>query len=192
MRRRLAAALITRYSDLATGKPTFDLSAALEILDSSSLEVWGRLKRLGEGDTMLASKVVKGNAEDRRDATYVRYELLVDKNARSLTKTADYELKTFYGQLQYIVRIKIPANQPSLPPSPDITVIAFGVLQQCKLTCSHSHGLDMHYYKDMGSIDVVDVTSIQCLIGRTRWKNEWVIFDRSGPLARGVAEYDDD
>ena len=36
------------------------------------VEFWGKFRRLGGGDTMRAAAVCQSNAEDRRDASYVR------------------------------------------------------------------------------------------------------------------------
>jgi hypothetical protein len=42
--------------------------------------------------------------------------------------------------------------------------------------------------RDMGRLDVVDVTCLQCLVGRVKDNNRWAIIDRSGHLVRAVAE----
>lgn len=63
---------MTRYSKMS-GELVFDRTTAKQILNlATSVEVWGRLKKTGAGDIMLASEVVKANMEDRRDATFVR------------------------------------------------------------------------------------------------------------------------
>jgi hypothetical protein len=45
--------------------------------------------------------------------------------------------------------------------------------------------LDMPYYqKEDGAIDLVDIATIQCLVGRIFDRGWWVIIDRSGQVAR--------
>ncbi|KAF5319954.1 hypothetical protein D9611_011078 [Ephemerocybe angulata] len=190
MKRRVAVALVTRFSK-PNGDLVIDVATALRLLDESVVEMWGRVKRLEGGDTMLASEVVTTNAEDRRNASYVRYEFLENRNARLTKKEPDYVLKTYYGNLRYLFHINIPKNLPFLPPDlQELAPIVFGAIQPCEITRDHPQGLDIHYYKTVSEIDhLVDLASIQCLVARTQWENEWAIFDRSGKLAR--TEFDD-
>jgi len=53
-----------------------------------------------------------------------------------------------------------------------------------------SNSLDMHFYRDVGVLDVVDITCLQCLVGRVKDGARWAIIDRSGRLARAVEEMD--
>lgn len=115
----------------------------------------------------------------------------MDTNARSRNKKAVYELQTFYGQLQHIFLLRIPSALLPLPdPSPpETTCVALAFVQQCQIMRNHPNGLDIHYYRKMGSVDVVDITSVQCLVARAPLEKEWALFDRSGSLAR--AEFRD-
>lgn len=47
--------------------------------------------------------------------------------------------------------------------------------------------LDMHYYRNKGYTELVDITAIQCLVGRTFDRGWWTIIDRSGKLAQAEA-----
>ncbi|KAF8912419.1 hypothetical protein CPB85DRAFT_1220282, partial [Mucidula mucida] len=43
--------------------------------------------------------------------------------------------------------------------------------------------LDMPYYKKKGTYEIVNMTMVQCLVGRVQVKNTlWAIIDRSGVL----------
>lgn len=69
----LAGAIITRFSKLnGQQEDLMPMKRAKELLASSAIEGWGRLRRLKGGDTMLAAALVSQQADDRRDATYVR------------------------------------------------------------------------------------------------------------------------
>lgn len=48
--------------------------------------------------------------------------------------------------------------------------------------------LDIHSFsKERDSLEVVDITSVQCLVGRIKYqKDNWAIIDRSGKLARAM------
>lgn len=59
----------------------------------------------------------------------------------------------------------------------------------CVEPTAASNGLDLHYYSKMGRVEVVDLTCVQCVVGRVKdpdTKNGWVVIDRSGSLARAV------
>ena len=55
-----------------------------------------------------------------------------------------------------------------------------------------TNDLDMHYYRRYGRVEVVDITGIQCLVGRIRDVDNkwWGIIDRSGKLARARFDLD--
>ncbi|KAF8160546.1 hypothetical protein K438DRAFT_1619176, partial [Mycena galopus ATCC 62051] len=46
--------------------------------------------------------------------------------------------------------------------------------------------LDIHFYSRLGALEVIDVTSVQFLVGRVKDSREWAIIDRSGSLARAI------
>ncbi|KIJ59345.1 hypothetical protein HYDPIDRAFT_100865 [Hydnomerulius pinastri MD-312] len=154
------------------------------------MEQWGKVKRLDGGDTMHAA-VLSGLREDSRDATYVRYETLVDQFARQPRRRPEYVMKTFYGRLAHIFTVSLPSST-SLHLS-DSTIHFLAAIETCEIERSRAD-LDIHYYRKLGALDTVDITCIQCLVGRVRVGDQWAIIDRSGDLARAVyaAEDDDD
>ncbi|KAF9546385.1 hypothetical protein CPC08DRAFT_738550 [Agrocybe pediades] len=168
----LIAALSTRYSK--------HVNTVRRAFASAHIELWGKIQILGGGDTIRASEVGSSKSEDSRNATYIRYELLVDKNARFSRKKPELVPKTHYGQLQYIVMVKLKPSKGLDIPNGDTILLA--VVKSCKIIKSTT--LDMHFYKTYGSTDAVDATTLQCLVGRVFDRNHWIIFDRSGNLAR--------
>jgi hypothetical protein len=96
--------------------------------------------------------------------------------------------ETFYGQLQHIFVVKMPAAPQLLAgiANPEILILA------SILTCDieEKNDLDMHYYKTHGRTEVVDITTVQCLVGRVKDRGSWTIIDRSGNLARATFELD--
>ncbi|KAJ7442912.1 hypothetical protein B0H11DRAFT_1932110 [Mycena galericulata] len=105
--RSIAAALSTR-----TGAKMPQVNKALK---DAIIEEWGKVRRIDsdEGDTMKSCSL-GSITEDARDATYVRYEMLVDKFAQRRNTPAQYELRTFYGQLTHIYHVHFPAACPDL------------------------------------------------------------------------------
>ncbi|KAG5644031.1 hypothetical protein DXG03_009246 [Asterophora parasitica] len=141
---------------------------------------------------------------DSRDASYVRYAMLVDKFGRRKRRKPVYELQTFYGQLQHIYLLKLPPScsrdlKVDSNGTEDTTVILAGIrsykLDEGENVTLADAGLDFQFYTTTGGFDVVDITSVQALVGRVQSlenTRQWVIIDRSGTLARAVFADDDD
>lgn len=99
----------------------------------------------------------------------------------------DLELRTFYGQLLHIVVVCL-AKSHSLGIEKSETIF-LAAIQMCVEPTAASNGLDLHYYSKMGRVEIVDLTCVQCVVGRVKdpdTKNGWVVIDRSGSLARAV------
>ncbi|KAF7336408.1 hypothetical protein MSAN_02294800 [Mycena sanguinolenta] len=176
--RTIAAALSTR-----TGATMAEVTAALR---RASIEEWGKVRRIDSdaGDTMRSCSLGIV-AEDARDATYVRYEMLVDQNTRYRNRPENFKLETFYGQLTHIYRVHLPDACPSLHTEGPTTYI-LAAIRSCTLKPDDKElaGLDIHFYSSHGSLDVVDITTVQSLVGRVKRTDTWAIIDRSGALAR--------
>jgi hypothetical protein len=188
---KIIAALATRYSTT--------VAVIRKHVAVDQIEEWGKVRRIDGGDTMNASALMS-STEDRRDATFVRvsapyvsrhtctdissiqYETLVDTNSRVRRRAPNFELKTFFGQLEHIFLVRIStAMALGLTEGAEVLLAA---VRNCNILSSND--LDMHYYQDFGCLDVVDVTCLQCLVARAPVEKTWVIFDRSGTLSRAV------
>ncbi|KAF5353611.1 hypothetical protein D9758_013768 [Tetrapyrgos nigripes] len=172
----LIGALVTRFDDENENHVTHGV--VQRHLKDADVQVWGKVQRIDseEGETMRASEVGNVRAEDHRDASYVRYEMYVD-----ITHTSNVDLQ-FELATSYALNLLAP------------TEIIMAQIKSCKLDQNDRiNSLDVHFYSSMGQTDVVDITCIQCLIGRVPLgRNRWAIVDKSGSLARALAELDDD
>lgn len=96
------------------------------------------------------------------------------------------ETVTHYGKLEHIITVTLPEGHQSLQPStPTNSIVA--LIHRCILKEDDPQlaGLDIHFFsKEKQSFDTVDITSVQCLVGRVKSGNSWAIIDRSGKLAR--------
>ncbi|KAF9470229.1 hypothetical protein BDN70DRAFT_821602, partial [Pholiota conissans] len=174
---KIVATLATRY-----GK---NPAIIKRHLSRDNIEFWGKLRRIDGGDLMRAADVGQVVAEDRRDATHVRYQLYVDKYTRFKRIAPEFVLQTFYGQVQQFVLIRLPPT-PQLNLSEPATLI-YAFIRTCPIT-SHHPKLDVHYYSnEQGSTDLVDIATVQCLVGRIYDRGTWAIIDRSGKLARAAS-----
>ncbi|GBE87125.1 hypothetical protein SCP_1003720 [Sparassis crispa] len=146
------------------------------------IKLWGKVRILPDGDTIHAAALSKPR-EDRCDATYVRYEVLVDKNARFHCRRVALEIHTFYGQLQHIFAVRLAPSQPLQLTKPTTLILA--TIKSCRIERSHNT-LDIHFFSDTGAVDVIDISCIQCVIGRVPDGDHWAIIDHSGSLACAV------
>jgi hypothetical protein len=119
--------------------------------------------------------------------------MLVDKYARQAHRQPKYELQTFYGQLEniYAIHFSLTSQQDLGPDCPSIVILA--AIRSCILETADSQlkSLDIRYYTGTGALHVIDITSVQCVVGHIWDRNKWAIIDRSSSLARAFYVEDD-
>jgi len=59
-----------------------------------------------------------------------------------------------------------------------------GVIKACTITCIDDLGT--LYYEELGPLEVVDLATIHCVIGRVYDRGCWAIIDRSEKTAKTV------
>ncbi|TBU31203.1 hypothetical protein BD311DRAFT_786599 [Dichomitus squalens] len=168
----IARHLSTRYG--------IALSVARRVIPMT-LEHWGKLRISNGGDLIHAHHVVK-RPRDGRDASFVRYEDWVDRHARNHRADPDFVAKDFWGQLLNIFVLNIDDSGAYLLGEHSSRRTFFLTeVRRCKIVSKDVLG--NMYYREMGTVDVVDLESIQCVVGRIYDRKEWAIVDRSDPLA---------
>ncbi len=115
----------------------------------------------------------------------LQYELKVDRNARYRNRPVEYVPETFWGQLRQILVVKIDPIPSATPPELEPQILLLAVIRTCAIEDDHNL-LDIHYYKNHGRTEVVDLNTVQCCVGRVKDRGRFAIVDRSGPLARAV------
>jgi hypothetical protein len=113
-----------------------------------------------------------------------QYEVLVDKYAHHKKKKAVFEQHTFYGQLQHILVCPLPAHKFFNPPNTQnlrAETLLFAAIRPCR--SKPNTGTGIHHYSNLGSLEVIDLASIQAVVGRVFNQDHWAIIDRSGELA---------
>ena len=118
--------------------------------------------------------------------------MLIDKYTNKKRHKPVFKAETFYSQLQHIfvVRFSELCQDNRVEPEKPIFLAA---IRNCKLTTDDPQlvKLDIHLYTQMGTLDIIDITSIQALIGRVKSqvsRGTWAIIDRSSTLARAIYE----
>lgn len=130
--------------------------------------------------------------------------MYIDLYASRKNVPPKYKLQTFYGRLEYlfVIRFTNPDSaltRKSLGVEDDEALQSVYILAACR-QCIVKEGtsidldrLDIHLYSNQGSLDVVDVMAVQSLVGRIPdLVEKWAIIDRSGSLARAIAEEAED
>jgi hypothetical protein len=99
--------------------------------------------------------------------------MLVDIFARQRRHQLKFELQTFYGQLQHIFVIRFTTANENLGLDGPTTII-LAAIWTCILDNEDTFpgNLDIHYYTKDGALHFVDVTNIQCLVGRIKMELE--------------------
>ena len=95
-------------------------------------------------------------------------------------------LKMFFGELQRIVKIDVPAT-PQLNLKEPQTLF-FAIVKQCNATQSKEGFWE---YTVLGGLEAVDIGLIQCIVGRIFDRGKWVIIDRSGDRAHADIDTDE-
>ena len=115
--------------------------------------------------------------------------MLVDKYARRAHRQPEYELQTFYGRLEHIFVVQFKGRGPYPGRRQgDAHTLFLVAIRTCTLDQPDPQlqALDIHCYSSEGPLHVVDIMSLQCLVGRIWDRNRWAIIDRSGSLARAL------
>ncbi|KAI4522787.1 hypothetical protein K525DRAFT_197963 [Schizophyllum commune Loenen D] len=160
-------------------------------LTRDAVQQYARVHILPDGDEICASCIAP-HSEDRREASYVKYDLLIDIHRRNHRRSPVFVPKSFYGELQNIFLVRLPASaRAALDCSDDrgdadapVVLILAGILQ-CETVPVPP--LKNPVFSVMGAYEVVDITSVQCLVGRTKspvgsGSKPWAIIDRSAAI----------
>ncbi|KAF5366150.1 hypothetical protein D9758_005818 [Tetrapyrgos nigripes] len=178
-----------------------DIGDIRKALGAAVIEEYGAVKRIDSegGDLMRCSTLYKP-PQDSRDPTFVRYSMYVDIYERRKKMKPKFKLQTFYGQLEhlFVVKFDSPESEETrrlLGVGEDEVLQAVYILAACRRCLIHDtstdnfHGLNMHLYSRMSALDVLDVETLECLVGRVPDVQEkWVIIDRNGALADTIGE----
>ncbi|KAJ7160856.1 hypothetical protein C8R46DRAFT_905475, partial [Mycena filopes] len=163
---------------------------------------WGKMKQLGArgGDLIHAWDLVTAyhtSPDSFRDATFVKYTLFVDKNARHRNMPVELEPQVFFGQVRKFIALPVPAHFPArrdAEPAGDMGVevasprtIILAAVSQANLTRRNKVG--MAYFdcksRDLGPVtEVIDVDTIDCLAGRIQAGKRWACLVRPEVAAK--------
>jgi hypothetical protein len=98
--------------------------------------------------------------------------------AESEDAPPEMEVRTHFGELQQIFRIEVPRSPQLHLNQPQKLFLA--AVKDCDASFSEDGFWE---FKTIGKLTVVDLGTIQCVVGRIYDRGKWVIIDRSGDLA---------
>ncbi|KIJ35583.1 hypothetical protein M422DRAFT_180592 [Sphaerobolus stellatus SS14] len=149
------------------------------------MDTWARVQRDGGGDLMRAAKASKPQRRQLRDNTFIKYDVLVDIHAHRRNCRPEFESRSLYDQLQYILVCPLPAHRKLTYPNeqPQAQTLLLAAVRQCNTTVDAKTSIP-HYTDPLAALEVIDLASIQAVVGRIWNRKCWAILDRSGELAR--------
>jgi hypothetical protein len=197
---KLAAALRTRF-----GVEEVSLQDVKRILRTVQLAFWAGVSVPDGGDVMDAYTRASMTG-DRRDKFFVRvslftksaviislihyqYEAEVDEFEDDPNADEQMVIKTFFGRLEHVVSFTLPTAQELGLDEP--LYIVFTAIRTCNIantTADIATGLD--YLTGFSSLDILDLSCLQCVIGRVDTRGRVAVIDRTGSLQRSW--YNDD
>ena len=110
----------------------------------------------------------------------LQYTQFVDRNIRHRRKTPDFEEQIFFGQLGHILILELPSAPKLHLAEPTTTIVAVILEVKAKLTDG------IQYYKEFGVDEVVDLETIQCVVGRVEDRGKWALIDQSDSMANNA------
>ncbi|XP_006462021.1 hypothetical protein AGABI2DRAFT_143727 [Agaricus bisporus var. bisporus H97] len=148
---KIYAALATRFG---TSRAVIQAAFSLQEL----VPQYGKVICLEGGDQIVASELVQSN-EDSQDASYIKMPELIPH--------------VFFGQLKHLLVLEVPSIPQLLQDLP--TKIIFAVVQSIRSFQENN----VNYYTNLGPIKIVDLSAIECVVGRVKDGNHWGVVDRS-------------
>ncbi|KAJ7936723.1 hypothetical protein B0H13DRAFT_2303428 [Mycena leptocephala] len=143
--------------------------------------------RLTQEEIDAEAELMKGLAEVEAQAE-AEEDARLDDGTVEISSEEEYRMKphfvptTFYGQLQYIFVVRLPPSDELGLKEEETLILA--AVSECQVNAHNTAG--MHYYQKEGPLQVVDMTAVQCLVGRIRTTDGrfWATIDRSRSCAR--------
>ncbi|KAG8809635.1 hypothetical protein FRC18_004456 [Serendipita sp. 400] len=169
---RLVAAIGTKY-DVS--------SKSIQNIIPQQIACWNRLRRVGGGDLLRVASAVKRTSGEHRNNSYVRYVLYVDIYARQRRREPAFEPRTYFGCLEEIYEVLLPAQPPF---EAEVKVLLLALIRPCDAMFNSQ--MNAYTYRNYKPLEVVDIQTIESVVGRVPYGNGWAIVDRSGELARAT------
>jgi hypothetical protein len=110
----------------------------------------------------------------------LQYELLVDQDTDKPNAPERLERESQYGELQHIFALEIKRCTPRINPGKGDHILLLALIHEAPTKTDTCDEYEVTWYKGkLGTGEVVDVTTIQCAVGRVQDSQRWWIIDGS-------------
>ncbi|KDN33419.1 hypothetical protein RSAG8_13489, partial [Rhizoctonia solani AG-8 WAC10335] len=161
---------------------------------TNSIVRYGRLRLAGDGDRIRTAPLVDNDRTGvARDNSYIKYDLLPDRNARFRYRPDEPIRQTQYGRLLDIYYVdfveqegqEATENRPAIPRK----VVSYLLARVRECNTDGNDAADPRVrlvtYTEISSPDIIHANAISAAIGRVNCGgNVWAIVDRSSSGAR--------
>ncbi|KAG8684157.1 hypothetical protein FRC08_013841 [Ceratobasidium sp. 394] len=162
---------IVKYLATAFKMPA---ATAKKILPTS-FKQWGQM-RIAPGGDLVHARGYHKLRSDGRDASFIRYELMVPRRRNT---PEDLVRKSHYGQVQHVFRLRLPPKIPGNPGNKARTLLLALIFKaKTKVEATYEYEV-VSYSGELSKGEIVDVATIQCVVGRVFDRKEWWIIDRT-------------
>ncbi|KAF8761826.1 hypothetical protein RHS01_00193 [Rhizoctonia solani] len=167
------------------------LASAAKKLIPDKLEQWGQL-RIGNGGTQ-STRVVSTNYAPTDGMLHLFYQLMVDQDADNVAADPQFEEESQYGQLQHVFVLTIPPKTHKVNPhSTRKRYLLLAQIYEAPVEIDKTDKYKVIWYKGkLGTGEVVDVLTIQCVVGRIQDGRLWWIVDQSSDNSFAYSKFVD-
>ncbi|CAE6431615.1 unnamed protein product, partial [Rhizoctonia solani] len=183
---------LTKYFGLVYSDKRYGVVELRSRIDPSTLMRYGRFRLAGDGDKIRTANIID-NDPLARDNSFVRYDLLPDRNTAFRNRPDRPFRQTHYGRVLDIYYVEFITQKPkeateNEPAVPRITEPYLLVrIREC-----NTGGLDatdplnrVVKYSQLNTPDIIHIDTINAVVGRMKVDNRnWAIIDRSASGAR--------
>ncbi|KAF8597128.1 hypothetical protein BDV93DRAFT_513593 [Ceratobasidium sp. AG-I] len=125
-----------------------------------SLKQWGRVC-IGNGGDLIHARGYHKLRSDGRDASFVRYVLLVDRRAHQWNAPEDMVQKSHYGQLWRLMALPLEPNT-AINPHPRAQTLLLALILEAKAREETTYQYKVVWYEgNLSTGEVVDAETIQ-------------------------------
>ncbi|KAG9119168.1 hypothetical protein FRC07_005960 [Ceratobasidium sp. 392] len=155
-------------------------------VDFNSLISYGRFCMVPDGDRIRTAKLIVNNPI-ARDNSFVKYNLLPDRNARYRNRRDRPYRRTYYGQCVGIYFVRFINDDGVL------TAYLLAAVKACNTDGSDAVKPETPVvtYTELGPINMVHINTVIAVVGRIKLGETWAIVDRSRENVRPTFDDND-
>lgn len=167
LRRRIVKFLMTQYGTT---------SVVAEASLPQGVIQWGRVQ-IDNNDIVNANLGYGVKVENRQDATFMQYKLVVDALAHRPQAPPNFQPTTFFGQLERVFVCEIGPSAAL-----GIDRVHPLILMDMHLCNAQQDRWGFWEYEQFRYHEVIDGTSAQALVGQIKDRGKWVFVQRAGVI----------